>query len=411
MLPQITTNINTSTTILDIPSKTYKLNIDSEANAPYEIDSKNKVYFKIKKDDGYITASTASGSLFFNNTIFNNVRITTEFEVLDTLTNSGTNLLFLNSNGIGISLSIKKNYWECEYIPPFSLDDPNPQDPFSDITLYNTKFNYKYKVVVETKAVLNKTNVKVYVNDEVFFSNNLDTTGIVIENTSFSINYNHKRLYKYNVAILENEVEKYYSSNCIKAKPFYYNNKYGLLNTLQNNVSNSFKTLTNYGYGDTSGIIAGHLYSYPQSEDNEISFSIPDGHLIGESESIELLKKYYRLNHNIWFRTLAYSERTMGNVDGLKAVEQAVYKILITERYAYLIYSNDYGVELEQYIGKDFNYLQATIENTLREALTYDLRIKDVEVTDISKEEDRALVKFNVYSIYGDLQMEVGISV
>ena len=74
-----------------------------------------------------------------------------------------------------------------------------------------------------------------------------------------------------------------------------------------------------------------------------------------------------------------------GKVDNLQAIEQSIKHILSVERYAYLIYDDNYGVELEKYIGKDFSYLEATIEDTLREALLQDDRIVDVEVTDISE--------------------------
>ena len=46
-----------------------------------------------------------------------------------------------------------------------------------------------------------------------------------------------------------------------------------------------------------------------------------------------------------------------GKVDSLEAMEQAVFKILNTERYQYLIYSWDYGIELmrseERRVGKE----------------------------------------------------------
>ena len=84
----------------------------------------------------------------------------------------------------------------------------------------------------------------------------------------------------------------------------------------------------------------------------------------------------------------------------------------MTERYSYLIYDENYGIELQQYIGKDINYLQATIEDTLKEALTYDLRITDVIVNDIIQiDTDIVLVQFTVQSIYGNLQLEVNINV
>ena len=84
----------------------------------------------------------------------------------------------------------------------------------------------------------------------------------------------------------------------------------------------------------------------------------------------------------------------------------------MTERYAYLIYDDNYGIELEQYIGRGFDYLEATIEETLKEALLIDLRITNVIVTEIKKiKNDIAQIKFDVESIYGNLQMEVTINV
>ena len=75
-----------------------------------------------------------------------------------------------------------------------------------------------------------------------------------------------------------------------------------------------------------------------------------------------------------------------GKVDDLEAIEQAIQHILSIERYAYLIYDDNYGVELEKYIGQDISFLEATIEDTLKEALTQDDRIVDVQVTNIKEE-------------------------
>lgn len=85
--------------------------------------------------------------------------------------------------------------------------------------------------------------------------------------------------------------------------------------------------------------------------------------------------------------TYKYNEyQIAGKVDDLEAIEQAIQHILSIERYAYLIYDDNYGVELEKYIGQDMSYLEATIEDTLKEALTQDDRIVDVQVTDIREE-------------------------
>lgn len=53
-------------------------------------------------------------------------------------------------------------------------------------------------------------------------------------------------------------------------------------------------------------------------------------------------------------------------VEGLEAVKIKIYKALITQRYRYLIYSWDYGSELEELIGQKYSK-----ELTDAEALRY----------------------------------------
>lgn len=101
-----------------------------------------------------------------------------------------------------------------------------------------------------------------------------------------------------------------------------------------------------------------------------------------------------------------------GYVDKLDALKQTILHILSTERYAYPIYNDNYGIELEKYLGNSFNYLEATIENTLRDALLQDDRITEVMVTKINKESiDSALIIFDVYTNIGILEMDVFINV
>lgn len=106
------------------------------------------------------------------------------------------------------------------------------------------------------------------------------------------------------------------------------------------------------------------------------------------------------------------TERISGFVDNKEAIEQTVRHILSTERYAYVIYPDSYGMEMQKYIGKPFEYLQATIENDLKLALTQDDRITDVKVTNCEKLDiDKALVEFDVYSTEGIVQegVEIGL--
>ena len=138
-----------------------------------------------------------------------------------------------------------------------------------------------------------------------------------------------------------------------------------------------------------------------------------------KTNSMQLPSKTYKLNNNV---LTTYEEdgqlknieadRIKGYTDGLEAIQQAIYHILNTERYAYLIYDKNYGVELEQYIGKDINYIKTTIGSTLNEALTHDLRIYSVEVNSVEpSNRDYVLINFTAHTIYGDLVLEVNINV
>ena len=125
-----------------------------------------------------------------------------------------------------------------------------------------------------------------------------------------------------------------------------------------------------------------------------------------------LLSKYSIQGNYLTVEAEVYTDRIAGFVDDIEAIKQAVYHILSIERYAYAIYDDNYGVELEQYIGQDFEYLSATIQETLNEALTQDDRIFDVEVTNVEKTDDNsALVEFNVLTRNDEIEMEVIVDV
>ena len=99
-----------------------------------------------------------------------------------------------------------------------------------------------------------------------------------------------------------------------------------------------------------------------------------------------------------------------GKISGLEAMKQAIYCILMTERYSNPIYDDNFGVELEKYIGKDLGYISATIETTLREALMQDDRVVGVIVNNIEKSKERfdyCTVEFTVTTIYGEFEQTI----
>ena len=97
----------------------------------------------------------------------------------------------------------------------------------------------------------------------------------------------------------------------------------------------------------------------------------------------------------------------VGHIDGLDAYKQAIYKILNTERYKYVIYSWNYGVELNDLIGKPIYYVVPEIERRITEAVSQDDRTLSVSGFEFDTSKRGVVhVKFTVTSIYGREEIE-----
>lgn len=98
--------------------------------------------------------------------------------------------------------------------------------------------------------------------------------------------------------------------------------------------------------------------------------------------------------------------RIVSKIDDEAAVIQAIEKILETERSAYPIYSENYGHDLDELVGKSEDYVEAEIQRVLEEALTEDDRITGVTVDGFDvDEDDTATITATVSTIYGDLSV------
>lgn len=107
------------------------------------------------------------------------------------------------------------------------------------------------------------------------------------------------------------------------------------------------------------------------------------------------------------WRLDAETGRIAGKIDGLEAVKQAVFKILQTERYAYMAYSFDYGVELKNLMGQSPAYAQSELRRRIAEALLQDARIQNVRDFQFEQTEDSMTVRFTVESSAGTFDQEV----
>ena len=84
-------------------------------------------------------------------------------------------------------------------------------------------------------------------------------------------------------------------------------------------------------------------------------------------------------------RMIVESERIIGQCDDVEAIKQAIYNILNTERYQYIIFSWDYGVELKDLFGKPIDYVMPEVERRITEALVQDDRIDSCDSFEFEK--------------------------
>ena len=103
--------------------------------------------------------------------------------------------------------------------------------------------------------------------------------------------------------------------------------------------------------------------------------------------------------------------RINGFVDDLEAIKQAIYLILSTERYAHIIYSWDYGVELVDLIGKPMPYVMSELPRRIKEALTQDNRIDDVVDFEFERKGKKLHTTFTVVTNLGNIPSELEVEV
>lgn len=93
--------------------------------------------------------------------------------------------------------------------------------------------------------------------------------------------------------------------------------------------------------------------------------------------------------------------------DEIEAMKQVIFKILNTERYQYIIYSWNYGIELEDLFGEPVSYVCPELERRITEALVQDDRIESVDSFSFDITQKRKVhVTFVVHTVFGDVEAE-----
>ena len=106
---------------------------------------------------------------------------------------------------------------------------------------------------------------------------------------------------------------------------------------------------------------------------------------------------------------IAGEDQIAGLAGGLEAMRQTVQNILQTPRYEFQIYSTNYGVDFDDLIGADPDYIRATLPVRVRDALSVDDRILSVGDFTFEFNGDHALVTCNVVTVYGSVNIGVQI--
>ena len=112
---------------------------------------------------------------------------------------------------------------------------------------------------------------------------------------------------------------------------------------------------------------------------------LPQGlRVIDNSDEVELPSKTYKLD-------LA-QKRIIGYVDNLEAIAQAVHKLFSTERYAWEIYTQAYGVEFQSLLGQPTDFVLAIFESRVKDAILADDRILGVQDFKVTKTDISTIV-------------------
>jgi hypothetical protein len=96
----------------------------------------------------------------------------------------------------------------------------------------------------------------------------------------------------------------------------------------------------------------------------------------------------------------------LGYTDGQEAMVQVIFNILNTERYQYVIYSWNYGIELIDLYGQPVSYVIPELKRRITEALTWDERIIGVDNFSFDVDKGKITCNFTVHTIFGDIETE-----
>ena len=102
------------------------------------------------------------------------------------------------------------------------------------------------------------------------------------------------------------------------------------------------------------------------------------------------------------------TNRIMGYCNDLIALQQFIKFALLTPRFRFLIYNNQYGSETETLVASNYEeaLFYSEAKRLVKEALLSDERIKEVYAFDFSGFKEERIIRFSVDTIFGTLHGE-----
>lgn len=96
-------------------------------------------------------------------------------------------------------------------------------------------------------------------------------------------------------------------------------------------------------------------------------------------------------------------------VSGNDALKIWIYKALMTERFRYLAYSWQYGLEVRPYIGKVMGVQErySEMKRIIIECLMVNPYIKSIDRIDFTAEREKLTVDISLTTIYGEVSVNV----
>ncbi|HGS9152715.1 DUF2634 domain-containing protein [Clostridioides difficile] len=138
---------------------------------------------------------------------------------------------------------------------------------------------------------------------------------------------------------------------------------------------------------------------------------LPSDNLDYDIEDVSIINFDVRQEPSKTFKLNIEKSKIDGICDDVEALKQTIFLILNTERYQHLIYSWNYGVELNDLIGEPISFVIPELERRIKEALIQDDRIENVDNFQFENQKGKVQCKFIVHTKYGNIKAEKVVSI